>query len=48
MRDIDNKAMCAGASDNVRTGLLPAFYFGRIEPAIGWTHNALDRAMGFA
>lgn len=40
--------MCTGASENVPAGLLPALYFGRNEPAIGWTHEALDRAMGLA
>lgn len=41
-------AMCGGASDNVRTGLLPELYFGRSEVAIGWTHDAMDRALGMA
>jgi phenylpropionate dioxygenase-like ring-hydroxylating dioxygenase large terminal subunit len=44
----EDYGMCAGASDNVRTGLLPALYFGRNEPAIGWTHEALDRVLGIA
>jgi phenylpropionate dioxygenase-like ring-hydroxylating dioxygenase large terminal subunit len=37
--------MCAGASAAVQSGMMPAFYFGRNEPAIGWTHDALDRAL---
>jgi phenylpropionate dioxygenase-like ring-hydroxylating dioxygenase large terminal subunit len=38
--------MSAGASDNLRTGLLHELYFGRSEVAIGWTHEALDQALG--
>lgn len=37
--------MCSGASQAVQSGLMPEFYFGRNEPAIGWTHQALDRAL---
>lgn len=42
----EDYVMCAGASENVRTELLPALYFGRNEAAIGWTHEAIDRALG--
>lgn len=45
--ETEDYVMCAGASDNLRTGLLKELYFGRSEVAIGWTHEAMDRALGF-
>jgi phenylpropionate dioxygenase-like ring-hydroxylating dioxygenase large terminal subunit len=44
----EDYAMCAGASAAVQSGAISEFYFGRNEPAIGWTHEALDRALGIA
>lgn len=44
--ETEDYAMCSGASDNLRTGLLKELYFGRSEACIGWTHEALDRALG--
>jgi phenylpropionate dioxygenase-like ring-hydroxylating dioxygenase large terminal subunit len=44
--ETEDYVMCAGASENIRTGLLPELYFGRSEACIGWTHEALDRVLG--
>jgi phenylpropionate dioxygenase-like ring-hydroxylating dioxygenase large terminal subunit len=46
--ETEDYLMCSGASENIRTGLLPELYFGRNEPAIGWTHEAIDRVLKLA
>lgn len=37
--------VCGQAWENIRTGLLPELLYGRNEPALIWTHEALDNAM---